>query len=149
MSTLETLSGKKDLSLPMKFIVFTIISAGPWLNFYLWLLPKCHRQWIYRVGDSGDFGTSRYQGIVKATVSYMLQHLKFKISEGLDQNWSCPETANRAESGQLQFWSEPSEILNLRSSNTPETVVFNIPWYLEVWKNVTHPIVCISDHICT
>ena len=32
-----------------------------------------------------------------------------------------------AESGQLQFWSEPSEILNLRSSNTPETVAFNIP----------------------
>ena len=26
---------KKDLPLPMKFIVFTIISAGPWLNFYL------------------------------------------------------------------------------------------------------------------
>ena len=37
------------------------------------------------------------------------------------------ETANRAESGQLQFWSEPSEILNLRSSNTPETVDLNIP----------------------
>ena len=32
------------------------------------------------------------------------------------------ETANWAESGQLQFWSEPSESLNLRSSNTPETV---------------------------
>ena len=93
---------KKDLPLPMKFIVFTIISAGPWLNFYLWLLPKCHRQWIYRVGDSGDFGTSRYQGIVKATVSYMLQHLKFKISEGLDQNWSCPESAQLAVSAKLR-----------------------------------------------
>ena len=32
------------------------------------------------------------------------------------------DTANRAESGQLRFWSEPSEILNLRSSNTPETI---------------------------
>ena len=31
------------------------------------------------------------------------------------------ETANRVESGQLQFWSEPSEILNLRSSNTLES----------------------------
>ena len=30
-----------------------------------------------------------------------------------------------------QFWSEPSEILNLRSSNTPKTVAFTIPWYLE------------------
>ena len=40
------------------------------------------------------------------------------------------ETANRAESRQLQFWSEqsePSEILNLRSSNTLETVAFTIP----------------------
>ena len=37
------------------------------------------------------------------------------------------ETTNRAESGQLQFWSEPSEILNLRSSNTPKTVAFTIP----------------------
>ena len=35
------------------------------------------------------------------------------------------ETADRADSG--QFWSEPSEILNLRSSNTPETVAFTIP----------------------
>ena len=40
---------------------------------------------------------------------------------------SLAETANRAESGQLQFWSEPSEILNLRSSSTPETVAFTIP----------------------
>ena len=42
---------------------------------------------------------------------------------------SLAETANRAESGQLQFWSEPSEILILRASNTPEPVTFNIPWY--------------------
>ena len=28
----------------------------------------------------------------------------------------------------VQFWSEPSEILKLRFSNTPETVDFNIPW---------------------
>ena len=46
-------------------------------------------------------------------------------------SWLCPvgclslaETANRAESGQLQFWSELSEILNVRSSNTTETVAF-------------------------
>ena len=38
------------------------------------------------VGDSGDFQTPRYQGIVKATGSYRLQDLKFKISEGSDQN---------------------------------------------------------------
>ena len=35
---------------------------------------------------------------------------------------SLAETANRADSGQLQFWYGPSEILNLRSSNTPEPV---------------------------
>ena len=55
----------------------------------------------------------------------MFGDLKFKISEGSDQNDGClslAETANWADSGQLQFWSEPSENLNLRSSNTPETV---------------------------
>ena len=56
-----------------------------------------------------------YQGIVKATVSWIFEDLKFNISEG------------RAESGQLQFWSEPSEILNIRSSSTTETVAFTIP----------------------
>ena len=34
-----------------------------------------------------------YQGILKATISGVFQDLKFKISEGLDQNWSCPESA--------------------------------------------------------
>ena len=38
---------------------------------------------------------------------------------GVFEDLSETETANRAESGQLQFWFEPSEILNLRSSNTP------------------------------
>ena len=37
------------------------------------------------------------------------------------------ETANRADSGQLQFWSKPSEILNVRSPSTSETVAFTIP----------------------
>ena len=78
-----------------------------------------------------------YQGIVKSTVSGVFEDLKFKISEGYKQIevvlalpcWlsQLAETANRAEPGQLQFWSEPSEILNLRSSNTPETVAFTPP----------------------
>ena len=51
---------------------------------------------------------------MKATASGVFEDLK-------------SETANRADSGQLQFWSEPSEILNVRSSNTPETVAFTIP----------------------
>ena len=56
---------------------------------------------------------------MKATVFGVFEDLKFKISE--------TETANRADSGQLQFWSESSEILNVRSSSTPETVTFTIP----------------------
>ena len=37
------------------------------------------------LGDS-EFQTSRYQGIVKATVSGVFEDLQFKISEGSDQN---------------------------------------------------------------
>ena len=42
------------------------------------------------------------QGIVKATVSYKLQDLKFEISEGSDKNWSCPESAQLAVSAKLR-----------------------------------------------
>ena len=51
-------------------------------------------------------------------------------------SWLCPETSNRGESGQLQSWSEPSEILNLRSSDTPETVAL-IPNF------------CLPLNVCT
>ena len=61
---------------------------------------------------------------MKSTVFGVFQDLEFKISEGLNQ---IAETANWAEAGNHQFWSEPYEILNLRSSNTPETVDFTIP----------------------
>ena len=44
---------------------------------------------------------------MKSTVSWVFEDLKFKISEGYNQ-----------------FWSEPSEILILRSSTTPETEAF-------------------------
>ena len=49
-----------------------------------------------------------YQDGVKSTVSWGFEDLKFKISEGYDQ-------------------TEPSDILNLRSSTTPETVAFTPP----------------------
>ena len=42
------------------------------------------------------FGTWKkvwYQGGVKATVSGVYEDLKFKISEGSDQKWSCPDSA--------------------------------------------------------
>ena len=45
------------------------------------------------------FLTSRYQGIVKSTVFGVFEGLKFKISEGYKQNWSCPGSALLAVSG--------------------------------------------------
>ena len=52
-----------------------------------------------------DFSDYRYQDIVKATVSGVFEDLKFKISEGLDQNRSCPESALLAVSAKLAvFW---------------------------------------------
>ena len=81
------------------------------------------------LADSGYSKNFLHQGGVKSTVSLVFEDLKFKIPEGY-----CPvsclslaETANWAESGNHQFGSEPSEILNLRSSTTPETVAFTPP----------------------
>ena len=67
------------------------------------------------LADSGFFENFLYQGGVRSTVSWVFEDLKFKISEGYDQNWS-----------------EPSEILNLRSSTTPEIVAFMPPRY-QTW----------------
>ena len=44
----------------------------------------------------------------------------------------CRLSQLKWDSGQLQFWSESFEILNVRSSNIPGAVAFTIPWYLEV-----------------
>ena len=52
---------------------------------------------------------------MKATVSGVFEDLKFNISQGR----------------QLHFWSDPFENLNLRSSTTPKTVAFTIPWSLK------------------
>ena len=50
-------------------------------------------------GDSGVFRLQgKYQNIVKATGFGAFEDLKFKISEGSDQNWSCPESAQVAVS---------------------------------------------------
>ena len=65
---------------------------------------------VSSLADSGFFKNFLYQGGVRATVSWVFEDLKFKISEGYDQ-----------------FWSEPSEVLNLRSSTTPETVASTPP----------------------
>ena len=100
-------------------------------------IKKCSCFFKFMIGTQNsmyihqEFHQVRYQGIVKATVTEGFEDLKFKISEGSDQNWSCPDSALLAVSAK-QLCSEPSEILNLMSSNTLETVAFNIPWYLEV-----------------
>ena len=75
------------------------------------------------LADSGFFRNFLYQGGVKSTVSWVFEDLKFKISEGYDQNWCFPDSAQLAVSAKLR----PSEILNLRTSTTPETVTFRPP----------------------
>ena len=68
-----------------------------------------------------------YQGGVKSAVFWVFEDLKFKISEGYDPNWCFPDSAQLAASAKHQFGFEPCEILNLRSSTTPETVAFTPP----------------------
>ena len=50
------------------------------------------------VADSGFFLNFLYQGGVKSTVSWVFEDLKFKISEGYDQNWCFPDPAQLAVS---------------------------------------------------
>ena len=90
----------------------------------------------------GDTGFCRLQGIKVLwslqflgyfrTLSLKFQKATSKIEVVLALPcWLSQFSWDRADSGQLQFWSEPFEILNVRSSGTPETVAFTIPWYLE------------------
>ena len=72
---------------------------------------------------------------MKSTVSWVFEDLKFKISEGYDQNWCFPDCAQLAFSAKLRQLTGQGqentnfgpEILNLRSSNTQETVDFTPP----------------------
>ena len=50
------------------------------------------------LADSGFFKNFLYQGGVKSTVSWVFEDLKFKISEGYNQNWCFPESAQIAAS---------------------------------------------------
>ena len=65
---------------------------------------------VYILADSMFFFNFLFQGGVKSTVSWVFEDFKFEISEGYDQ-----------------FGSEPSKILSLRTSATPETVAFTPP----------------------
>ena len=66
--------------------------------------------------------------MVKATVSGVFEDLKLKISEGSDQNWSCPESAMLAVSAYL----------DTKLGETPN---------VHVWEIVVH-IVTMVRIIC-
>ena len=55
-----------------------------------------------------------YQGGMKSTVSWVFEDLKFKISEGYDQNCCFPDTAQLAVSAKLrQLTGQSQENTNL------------------------------------
>ena len=134
----------------MSFIIF-ILNHNPTIRSVPreWIPAFIHPVWTIpfrclcvqcTLPDSGFFFNFLYQSGVKSTVFWVFEDLRFKSSEGYDQNWCFPdslslaETANWAQSGKHQFWSEPSEILNLRSSITAEDVAFTPPWYQTWWN---------------
>ena len=55
-------------------------------------------QGVCILADSGFFLNFLNQGGVKSTVSWVFEDLKFKISEGYDQNWCFPDCAQLAVS---------------------------------------------------
>ena len=57
---------------------------------------------MYNLADSGFFKNFLCQGGVKSTVSWVFEDLKFKISEGYDQNWCFPDPAQLAVSAKLR-----------------------------------------------
>ena len=48
---------------------------------------------VCMLADSGFLKNFLYQDGVKSIVSWVLEDLKFKISEGYDQNWWFPDSA--------------------------------------------------------
>jgi hypothetical protein len=59
---------------------------------------------IHTLADSGFFKDFLYQGGMKSTVSWVFEDLKFKNSEGYDQNchWCFPDSAQLAVSAKLR-----------------------------------------------
>ena len=80
----------------------TIVLKSKYLNILIVQVYrnafKIVRLEIYVLADSGFFKNLLYQGGVKSTVSWVFEDLKFKISEGYDQNWCFPESAQLAVS---------------------------------------------------
>ena len=97
--------------------------------FCIYLIDCC------TLGDSGVFWTSRYQGIVKITVSWVLDDLTFKISKGSDQNWSCPHFSWDSQQGRLRttsilvwaFWNFKHKVLKYsRNCSLHNTLIPNL-----------------------
>ena len=69
------------------------------------------------LADSGIFKNFQHQGGMKSTVSLVFEDLKFKISEGYDQNWCFPDSAQLAVSAKLrQLTGQSQEITNFGRS---------------------------------
>ena len=61
-----------------------------------------HKFKVFILADSGFFKNFLYQGGMKSTVSWVFEDLKFKISEGSDQNWCFLDSAQLAVSAKLR-----------------------------------------------
>ena len=77
-------------------------SKRAFLNILLWILHKT-KYFVKTLStctlaDSGFFKNLLHQGGVKSTVFWVFEDLKFKISEGYDQNWCFPDSAQIAVS---------------------------------------------------
>ena len=68
----------------------------------LWIWENLSAPDVSTLADSGFFKNFLYQGGVKATVSWVFEDIKFKISEGYDQNWCFPDPAQLAASAKLR-----------------------------------------------
>ena len=61
------------------------------------------------LADSGFFENFLYQGGVKSTVFWVFEDLKFKVSEGYDQNWCFPDYAQLPVSAKLRLLTGQSQ----------------------------------------
>ena len=92
--------------MPCPFTGHKMFCAGP--NFL------CRTKNLFTLADSGFFKNFLYEGGLKSTVSWVFEDLKFKISEGYNQNWCFPDSAQLAVSAKLrQLTGQSQENTNL------------------------------------
>ena len=94
------------------------------MNWSLGLQVSVIRKWkgcskaskifyVCTLANSGFLKNFFIQGGVKSTVSLVFEDLNFKISEGYDQNWCFPDSAQlavSAKSGKHQFGSSTTPV---------------------------------------